>query len=81
MGHAEPVFAICRGYSTVDDINPALPIIRNMPRVLKGITLRTLDYGKYGKFLILGNAGFKSSTVGIRGFPEAAVIFGLESKS
>ena len=27
------------------------------------ITLRTLDYGSYGIFLIMGNAGFISSTV------------------
>ena len=37
------------GYSpTVEDINPAL---------------RTLNYGKYGIFLIKGNAGFISSKV------------------
>ena len=35
---------------TVDDINPALP-------------LRTLNYGNYGIFPIMGNAGFISSTV------------------
>ena len=34
----------------MDDINPALP-------------LRTLTYGNYGIFLIMGNAGFISSTV------------------
>ena len=34
---------------TVDDINPALTY--------------TLDYGKYGIFRIIGNAGFISSTV------------------
>ena len=27
------------------------------------MTLRTLNYGNYGLFLILGNAGFVSSTV------------------
>ena len=27
------------------------------------ITLRTLNYGNYGIFLILGNAGFIASTV------------------
>ena len=36
---------------TVDDINSAL------------LTLRTLHYGNYGTFLIMGNAGFISSTV------------------
>ena len=35
---------------TVDDRNPAL---------------RTLNYGNYGIFLIMGNAGFISSTVGV----------------
>ena len=35
---------------TADDLNPALP-------------LRTLNYGNYGIFLIVGNAGFVSSTV------------------
>ena len=35
----------------VDDINPTC-------------TLRTLNYGNYGLVLILGNAGFISSTVG-----------------
>ena len=34
----------------VDDTNPALP-------------LRTLNYGNYGTFLIMRNAGFVSSTV------------------
>ena len=28
------------------------------------MTLRTLNYGNYGTFPILGNAGFRSSTVG-----------------
>ena len=36
--------------STVDDRNPALP-------------LRTLNYGNYGIFPIMGNAGFISSAV------------------
>ena len=27
------------------------------------VTLRTLNYGNYGLFLIMGNAGFISSTV------------------
>ena len=30
--------------------------------------LRTLNYGNYGLFLIMGNAGFPSSTVELRGF-------------
>ena len=30
------------------------------------ITLRTLNYGNYGIFLIMGNAGFCPSTVGLR---------------
>ena len=34
---------------SVDDINPALP--------------GALDYGNYGMFLIMGNAGYLSSTV------------------
>ena len=34
---------------TVDDTNPAL-------------ALRTLNYGNYGIFLIMGNAGFIPST-------------------
>ena len=37
---------------TVDDTNPAL-------------SLRTLNYGNYGIFLIMGSAGFISSTVRI----------------
>ena len=36
-------------HHTVDDINPAFP-------------LRTLNYGNYGIFLIMGNAGCISST-------------------
>ena len=39
------------------------------------MTLRTLDYGNYGIFLIMGNAGFISSTVGppepLRTLPKA----------
>ena len=38
--------------TSVDDINPALPYL-----------LRTLNYGNYGIFLIMGIAGFISSTV------------------
>ena len=34
------------------------------------MTSRTLNYGNYGIFLILGNAGFISSTVGLKGFPQ-----------
>ena len=30
------------------------------------MTLRTLNYGNYGIFLIMGNAGFCPSTVGLR---------------
>ena len=30
------------------------------------MTLRTLNYGNYGIFLIMGNAGFRPSTVWIR---------------
>ena len=30
------------------------------------MTLRTLNYGNYGIFLIMGNAGFCPSTVGFR---------------
>ena len=29
------------------------------------VTLRTLNYGNYGIFLIMGNAGFRSSAVGL----------------
>ena len=29
------------------------------------MTLRTLNYGNYGIFLIMGNAGFCPSTVGL----------------
>ena len=32
-----------------------------------GITLRTLNYGNYGIFLTMGDAGFISSTVSLRG--------------
>ena len=38
------------GGTTVDDINPALP-------------LSTLNYGNYGIFLIMGNAEVISSSV------------------
>ena len=31
------------------------------------MTLRTLNYGNYGIFLIMGNAGFSPSTVGVEG--------------
>ena len=37
--------------NTADDINPALP------------ALRTLNHGNYGIFVIMGSAGFISSTV------------------
>ena len=33
----------------------------------------TLEYGNYGIFLIMGNAGFISSAVGFRGFRVLAV--------
>ena len=44
---------VLQGYlriHTVDDTNPALQ-------------LRTSNYGNYGRFLIMGKAGFISSTV------------------
>ena len=31
--------------------------------IMGNITLRTLDYGKYGVFFVMGNAGCISSTV------------------
>ena len=31
------------------------------------MTLRTLNYGNYGIFVIMGNAGFCPSTVGLQG--------------
>ena len=34
------------------------------------MTLRTLNYGNYGIFLIMGNAGFCPSTVWAVGFAE-----------
>ena len=34
-----------------------------MDDIYPGITLMTLDDGKYGIYLIMGNAGFISSTV------------------
>ena len=33
------------------------------------MTLRTLNYGNYGIFLIMGHAGFCPSTVGLMGDP------------
>ena len=42
----------CLSFTTVDAQNPAM-------------TLRTLDYGTYGIFLILGHAGFWPSAVGV----------------
>ena len=46
--------------TTVDDINPALPY-------------EEPNYGNYGMFLIMGNAGSISSTVGqaLPGLPQA----------
>ena len=41
-------------FDTVDDINPASP-------------LRILNYENYGRFLIMGNAGFRPSTVSLAG--------------
>ena len=38
------------------------------------ITLRTLNYGNYGIFLIMGNAGFISSGVGVVLFASAVVL-------
>ena len=38
------------GYSAADDLNP-------------GITLRTLNHGNCGIFLVMGNAGFISVAV------------------
>ena len=35
------------------------------------ITLRALNYGNYGIFLFMGNAGFISSTVGPLFYPHA----------
>ena len=40
-------------------------------------TLRTLNYGNYGLFLIMGNAGFISSTLGL---PSGAT-YGLACSS
>ena len=43
------------------------------------MTLRTLNYGKYGIFLKMGNAGFCPSTVGNpkqEGFGSVWVFFG-----
>ena len=34
--------------------------------LVKALPLRTLNYGNYGIFLIMGNAGFISSTVGMK---------------
>ena len=50
---------------TVDDINPALPI-------------RTLNYGNYGMFLMMGDAGFISAAVYTRApmhFAEGLRVF------
>ena len=43
------------------------------------MTLRTLNYGNYGIFLTMGNAGFCPSTVSaaLGGFTRAAVVVGL----
>ena len=42
------------------------------------MTLRTLNYGNYGIFLIMGNAGFCPSTVGIQQFgTKAWAVCGL----
>ena len=44
------------------------------------MTLRTLNYGNYGIFLIMGNAGFCPSAVGASSFRDEALSnqrFGL----
>ena len=38
-------------------------VLRLMIEILHYLILRTLNYGNYGIFLIMGNAGFLSSTV------------------
>ena len=51
------------------------PIFDNYPNpVLR--TLVTLDYGNYGIFLLMGNAGLKSSTV--RGYYKATIGFRVQ---
>ena len=47
---------------TVDDINPALP---------------SLNYGNYGIFRIIGNAGFISSTVVAAAVIQTLPLWGL----
>ena len=41
------------------------------------IALRTLNYGNYGIFLIMGDAGFVSSTVGLRSLAFGRVGCGM----
>ena len=45
------------------------------------MTLRTLNYGNYGIFLIMGNAGFCPSTVGLSRCPEQELHFGSGIKA
>ena len=42
------------------------------------MTLRTLNYGNYGRFLIMGNAGFRPSTVGPPNGPFNGALLGLK---
>ena len=47
-----------------------------------GYTVRTLNYGKYGLFLIMGTAGFRSSTAGrgeFRGLGLSGVVTVIEA--
>ena len=44
------------------------------------MTLRTLNYGNYGIFLMMGNAGFCPSAVFLTSSQELAAAQGLQSK-
>ena len=54
QGHNGQKKGYCKSYTPVDDINPALPFW-------------TLNSGNYGIFLLMGNAGFRSSAVVFKG--------------
>ena len=50
-----------------DNLNPRLGMLLLMIEILQ--TLRTLDYGNYGLFLMMFNAGLISSTVSLNPKP------------
>ena len=76
---AAPGSARRLGLPTADDINPVLPEgTLNYGSYGLFLILGTLNYGNiHGIFLILGSAGFISSTVGLRALGGDQGFLGL----